>query len=69
MSQSDAISQEEARHRVDAAKVELGERGAPWWTDGSPDYNRKMGAATPYASWFASLEEQSTWSIRKRLPS
>lgn len=29
-----------ARSRVDAAKVELGERGPVWWHDGSPDYNR-----------------------------
>lgn len=27
-----------ARARVNAAKVELGERGAVWWEDGIPDY-------------------------------
>lgn len=44
-----------ARARVHAAKVALGERGPVWWTDGTPDYNRRMAARTPYAEWFASL--------------
>lgn len=44
-----------ARRRVDDAKRGLGERGDPWWTDGAPDYNRRMAAGTPYASWFAGL--------------
>jgi hypothetical protein len=44
-----------ARHLVDQAKVALGERGAPWWDDGAPDYNRHMAKNTPYADWFASL--------------
>lgn len=44
-----------ARARVDAAKCALGERGPVWWTDGAPDYNRRMAANTPYAMWFASL--------------
>ena len=39
----------EARRRVNAAKVALGERGPVWWTDGAPDYNRKMVENTPYA--------------------
>jgi len=42
-----------ARLRVDAAKRALGERGPVWWTDGAPDYNRKMVVNTPYAQWFA----------------
>lgn len=41
-----------ARAAVDAAKVGLGERGAPWWTDGAPDLNRHMARNTPYAAWF-----------------
>ena len=45
----------DARRRVDEAKVALGERGPPWWTDGAPDYNRRMAANTPYAEWFAAL--------------
>lgn len=44
-----------ARADVDAAKVALGERGAPWWTDGAPDLNRRMARNTPYAAWFAAL--------------
>ncbi len=44
-----------ARHLVDQAKVALGERGAPWWDDGAPDYNRHLVKNTPYADWFASL--------------
>ena len=38
-----------ARARVHAAKVALGERGPVWWTDGAPDYNRKLVKNTPYA--------------------
>ena len=48
----------EARARaavVDAAKHALGERGAPWWSDGAPDFNRHMVANTPYAPWYAAL--------------
>ena len=45
----------DARHRIHAAKVALGERGAPWWTDGAPDYNRRMVVNTPYRDWFEGL--------------
>lgn len=45
-----------ARRTVDATKQALGERGAVWWTDGAPDYNRRMARNTPYAAWFAALE-------------
>jgi hypothetical protein len=41
-----------AREAVDAAKTALGERGPVWWTDGAPDYNRKLVKNTPYAAWF-----------------
>ena len=44
-----------ARARVDAVKHELGERGPPWWTDGAPDFNRRMAHTTPYAAWYAAL--------------
>jgi hypothetical protein len=44
-----------ARRRVDAAKRALGERGPVWWADGSPDYNRRMAANTPYREWFLAL--------------
>ncbi|GFM55931.1 MULTISPECIES: hypothetical protein [Pseudomonas] len=40
-----------ARSKVNAAKVALGERGAVWWNDGSPDYNRWRVLDTPYADW------------------
>lgn len=42
-----------ARAAVDRAKVSLGERGPRWWTDGAPDYNRRMARNTPYADWAA----------------
>lgn len=45
-----------ARARVHAAKIALGERGDPWWTDGAPDYNRNLARNTPYADWFAALD-------------
>ncbi len=44
-----------ARAQVDAAKRALGERGPAWWTDGAPDYNRRLVKNTPYAEWFSSL--------------
>ena len=46
----------EARKKVDAAKVALGERGPAWWDDGAPDFNRHLAKNTPYATWFAQLE-------------
>lgn len=45
----------EARARVDRAKQALGERGPVWWTDGAPDFNRKLVKNTPYAMWFDAL--------------
>ncbi|KGF81676.1 hypothetical protein IA69_10390 [Massilia sp. JS1662] len=51
----DAQSERRARDDVDAAKRALGERGPVWWTDGAPDYNRRMAANTPYADWYAAL--------------
>ena len=44
-----------ARAGVDAAKVALGERGPPWWTDGAPDFNRRMAKDTAYAMWFSTV--------------
>ncbi len=41
-----------ARAAVDAAKIALGERGPPWWTDGAKDYNRYLVKNTPYAEWY-----------------
>lgn len=51
----DAAAERAARADVDAAKRGLGERGPVWWTDGAPDYNRRMAVNTPYADWFAAL--------------
>jgi hypothetical protein len=45
----------EARVRVDRAKRALGERGPVWWTDGAPDFNRRLVKNTPYATWFDRL--------------
>ena len=46
-----------ARAAVDAAKHALGERGAVWWTDGAPDWNRHMAKNTPYRDWAAALAD------------
>ncbi|PLV17838.1 hypothetical protein [Pseudomonas guariconensis] len=54
----DASELRVARELVNEVKVKLGERGAPWWKDGSADYNRKMVANTPYVDWYASLDDQ-----------
>jgi hypothetical protein len=51
----DTAAERDARHRVDAAKHALGERGPVWWDDGAPDLNRHMAANTPYAAWAAAL--------------
>lgn len=47
-----------ARRAVQAAKVALGERGAPWWTDGAPDYDRHLACNTPYAGWYAAQGDE-----------
>ncbi len=47
-----------ARARVDQAKRGLGERGPVWWTDGAPDFNRRLAKNTPYADWFESLHQR-----------
>ncbi|MGI4852684.1 MAG: hypothetical protein ACRYF4_01405 [Janthinobacterium lividum] len=57
MRAGDASARETARQHVDAAKHALGERGAAWWADGAPDYNRHMAKNTPYADWFAGLTD------------
>ena len=44
-----------ARAEVQASKEALGERGPVWWTDGTPDLNRKMVGNSPYAEWFAQV--------------
>ncbi|WP_338764058.1 hypothetical protein [Massilia sp. METH4] len=55
MRAGDAAAERAARAAVDEVKRALGERGPAWWTDGAPDYNRKMVENTPYADWHAGL--------------
>jgi hypothetical protein len=45
----------DARARIQAAKVALGERGPAWWHDGAPDYNRRLAVNTPYRDWYEAL--------------
>jgi hypothetical protein len=52
----DPAAMKQARAAVQAAKVALGERGPAWWTDGAPDYNRKLAKNTPYAEWATTAE-------------
>ena len=54
-----AAALHEARKAVDAAKRGLGERGPVWWTDGTPDFNRRPVRETPYAEWYAGLGEEA----------
>lgn len=49
-----------ARARIQKAKVELGERGPVWWSDGSPDHNGHKAANTPYAEWYCSLNQEAS---------
>lgn len=53
----DEDSERAARARVDEAKRGLGERGPVWWTDGAPDFNRRMAKNTPYAHWYVALPD------------
>ena len=48
------------RAEIDAVKRSLGERGCPWWTDGTPDYNRFKVTNTPYNDWYQSLKESES---------
>jgi hypothetical protein len=41
--------------RIDRVKRALGERGKPWWKDGTPDFNRHLAKNSPYAEWYALL--------------
>lgn len=49
----DAEAERSARAAADELKRALGERGPVWWTDGAPDFNRRLVADTPYAPWYA----------------
>ncbi len=56
---SDSKERIAARVKVDAVKKALGERGAVWWDDGTPDYNRRAVLNTPYAAWFIKVQSSS----------
>ena len=56
----DPGAERQAGNRVDAAKRALGERGRVWWSDGAPDYSRRLVRDTPYACWFATLGAQDS---------
>ena len=56
----DSAAEVAARAAVDAAKYGLGERGPVWWTDGAPDLNRHMARTTPYADWFATVDNDES---------
>ncbi|MEA9950153.1 hypothetical protein VDG65_15500 [Xanthomonas campestris pv. raphani] len=43
----DAMQLKAARGEVDAAKTGLGERGAVWWNDGAPNFNRLIRPGFP----------------------
>jgi hypothetical protein len=49
-----------ARRAIQRAKVALGERGPPWWTDGAEDYNRHMAVNTPYRDWYERLTDPAS---------
>lgn len=51
----DPVAERSARAAVDETKRALGERGPVWWTDGAPDFNRRLVGNTPYADWHAAL--------------
>lgn len=55
LAQDDPRALGEARAAVDRAKVALGERGPIWWSDGAPDYGRRLARNTPYAAWHAEV--------------
>jgi hypothetical protein len=59
---ADAEALARARAQVDSARRVLGEHGPVWWTDGAPDYYRRLVKGTPYTEWFASLEGRA-WRV------
>jgi hypothetical protein len=46
-----------ARAHVQTAKVALGERGPVWWSDGTPDLNRRQVLNAPYSGWYLCLSD------------
>lgn len=56
----DDAAEAAAHTAVDCAKHELGERGPVWWDDDAPDYNRRLAKNTPYAEWWATIDQDAT---------
>jgi hypothetical protein len=56
---ADKAALAEAGARVETAKVELGERGPVWWSDGAPDPNRRLAHNTEYSEWCATFDRSS----------
>jgi hypothetical protein len=52
---SNQVEEAAAHHAVDVVKRELGERGAVWWIDETPDLNRQAVKKTVYAKWYSGL--------------
>lgn len=57
---------QQARQRVDEAKVSLGERGPVWWHDGAQDFNWYRVINTPYSAWFEQLKQEHDGERRKK---
>ncbi|WP_248730099.1 MULTISPECIES: hypothetical protein [Halomonadaceae] len=53
--EQDETALREARLAVDAAKVDLGERGPVWWDDDAPDETGKHPRNSRYAAWWQGL--------------
>ncbi|MES3020632.1 MAG: hypothetical protein V4857_03500 [Pseudomonadota bacterium] len=56
---SDAEAERRARAEVDEVKRALGERGPVWWSDGAPDFNRRLVANAPYAAWYEEIDSRA----------
>jgi len=54
-----------AHAAVDRAKHDLGERGPAWWDGGAADYNRHLAKNTPYADWWAGVDQGATAAKRQ----
>ena len=54
----DAVAIAAARAVIREAEVGLGERGAVWWKDGTPDLTRQLAKNTPYAPWYAAVDSR-----------
>jgi hypothetical protein len=56
-----------AHAAVDLAKRALGESDAVWWTDGTPDANRKMVNKTGHTAGMPRSAKHRTGSVTERL--